>query len=358
MTSNIDIKKLLKEAVDLRCSDIHITVGVPPSVRIFGSLKPMPQYPILTAADTENLAQQVLTDAQFNTIAENGDVDFAIQYTDVGRFRANIFKQRKSYSMVFRVLASNIPNLESLNLPPVITTLAQKPRGLILVTGPTGSGKSTTLAAIIDYINRNRYNHILTLEDPVEFIHPHKKCVVNQREVGDDTTSFARALRGALREDPDVILVGEMRDLETISAAVTAAETGHLVLSTLHTKGAASTIDRIIDSFPAEQQTQIRMQLVNVLEGVITQDLVPRADGTGRALAMEILIMNDAVRNLIRESKIHQVGQIMQTNLQLGMQTMDYHLAKLTREGIITVDSGMKKAMDKASYQRYLNMNI
>lgn len=358
MSPNLDIKKILKDAVDARCSDIHIAVGVPPVVRVFGALQQLQQYPVLTGEDTELLAQQVLTDEQFSSVFTNGDVDFAVQYPDIGRFRANVFKQRKCYGMVFRVLSSNLPTLESLKLPPIITTLAQKPRGLILVTGPTGSGKSTTLAAMIDYINRNREDHILTLEDPVEFVHPHKKCVVNQREVGDDTTSFARALRGALREDPDVILVGEMRDLETISAAVTAAETGHLVLSTLHTKGAASTIDRIIDSFPAEQQTQIRMQLVNVLEGVITQDLVPRADGIGRALAMEIMIVNDAVKNLIREGKIHQVNQVMQTSLSLGMQPMDYHLAQLTRKGLITIDAGMKKAMDKASYQRYLNMNI
>lgn len=353
--TNIDI--LLKDAVERNCSDIHITVGRPPTIRKNGMMVPLEGYPVLSPEDTRLIATQILDNAEKRSVLEKeGDVDSSYVICGTGRFRVNTYKQRASYGLAIRVLNHEIPTIASLNLPQSLVELANKPRGLVLVTGPTGSGKSTTLAAMINHINQTRQGHILTIEDPIEYLHKHGNCLIHQREIGEDTPSFSRALRSALREDPDVILLGEMRDLETIQAAITAAETGHLVLSTLHTKGAATTVDRIIDIFPSVQQRQIRIQLANVLEGVITQNLVKKADQTGRVLAMEILMMNDAVRHMIRDEKIHQINSTMQLGIQQGMQPMDYHLASLVKKGSITLEEAKNNALKQEDLMRYLTL--
>lgn len=317
-----------------KASDIHITVGIPPTYRIFGELIKLGDTP-LKPEDTKALTMEALTESQFKVLEKKGELDFSYSSPGVGRYRVNAYKQRGSYGMALRIIPMQIPSMETLGLPPVVKELARLPRGLILVTGPTGSGKSTTLAAIIDQINRERTCHILTLEDPLEYLHKHNKAIVNQREIGSDSLNFANALRGALRQDPDVILVGEMRDLETISIAITAAETGHLVLSTLHTLGAAKTIDRIIDVFPSHQQQQVRVQLSSVMQAVISQQLVPKYDGKGRAAAFEIMVATLAIRNLIREDKVHQIDTVIQTGSKYGMQTMDNSLVELYRRGLI-----------------------
>lgn len=352
----MDIDQLLKGAMDYGASDIHFSVGVPPMIRKNGIIIPIENYNKLSVEDAKQLVHQMLADDKKDTLMQLGDVDFSYIIPKVGRFRVNIYKQRGSYSIAIRILTSEIPTLESLGLPAVVRGLANKKKGLVLVTGPTGSGKSTTLAAMIDYINKTRRTHIITIEDPIEYLHKHGNSIINQREIGADVGSFDRAIRSALREDPDVILVGEMRDLETIKAAVTAAETGHLVLSTLHTNGAATTVDRIIDIFPSNQQRQIRVQLSNVLEGVITQKLVIKSDGKGRTLAMETLVVNDAVRNLIREEKVHQIPSVMQTNIKQGMQSMEYHLAQLARQGIISIQEAKNNASKEEELNRYLNI--
>lgn len=341
----LDIIQLLTKAVKAKASDIHITVASPPMIRVNGKLIKMEDNK-LTPEDTKNIVQQMMTPDQVLSFKEKGELDFSYSNAGLGRFRVNAYKQRGSYSMAIRVVTFKVPTIEELNLPPVITELSKKQRGLILVTGPTGSGKSTTLAAMINYMNESRNDHILTLEDPIEYLHKHNKSVVNQREIGNDSYSFANALRSALRQDPDVILVGEMRDLETISIAVTAAETGHLVLSTLHTIGAAKTIDRIIDVFPPHQQQQIKVQLSSVLEGVISQQLLPKADESGRAAAFEIMVTNPAVRNLIREGKTHQMQTVIQTGSKLGMKTMDASLMELYRSRTITRETLQKYAVD------------
>ncbi|AKL95271.1 twitching mobility protein PilT [Clostridium aceticum] len=341
----MDIIQLLTKAVKAKASDIHITVASPPMIRVNGKLIKMEDNK-LTPEDTKNIVQQMMTPDQVLSFKEKGELDFSYSNAGLGRFRVNAYKQRGSYSMAIRVVTFKVPTIEELNLPPVITELSKKQRGLILVTGPTGSGKSTTLAAMINYMNESRNDHILTLEDPIEYLHKHNKSVVNQREIGNDSYSFANALRSALRQDPDVILVGEMRDLETISIAVTAAETGHLVLSTLHTIGAAKTIDRIIDVFPPHQQQQIKVQLSSVLEGVISQQLLPKADESGRAAAFEIMVTNPAVRNLIREGKTHQMQTVIQTGSKLGMKTMDASLMELYRSRTITRETLQKYAVD------------
>ncbi len=351
----VTIEELMKKAEDVRASDVHITVGVPPKYRVAGKLINM-DYPRLMPTDTEAILSSIMNDRHREIFAEKGEVDFSFALPGMGRYRVNVFKQRGTMAAVLRLVATKIPSVEELEIPPSVVELYKKKRGLILVTGPTGSGKSTTLAAIIDKINENNTSHVITLEDPIEYLHQHKKSTVNQREVGNDTMSYANALRAALREDPDVILVGEMRDLETISTAITAAETGHLVLSTLHTIGAAATIDRVIDVFPPHQQEQIRVQLAMVLECVISQQLVPTIKGDKRVAAFEVLHMNSAVKNLIRENKTFQISSMMQTNKSIGMQTMDDALYDLYINGVIARDTALEYAQDYAALKKKLMM--
>ncbi len=332
----LDFAEVLLEMIDRRASDLHITPGAPPTVRVRGRLMRMDGYPILTPSDTREIVYSILSNAQRQKLENNWQLDFAYAIPGAARFRVNAYFQRASLGAAFRLIPFEIAPLDSLGLPPAVADFATKPRGLVLVTGPTGSGKSTTLASLIDVINESREEHIMTIEDPIEFLHKHKKCIVNQRELGSDATSFGEALKAALRQDPDVILVGEMRDLETISTAITAAETGHLVFATLHTQDTPQTIDRIIDVFPSGQQGQVRAQLSVALQGIMTQTLLPTADGAGRCVAVEILMPTPAVRNLIRESKSHQIYSVLQTGGAHGMQTMDSSLAQLVRAGKIT----------------------
>jgi twitching motility protein PilT len=341
----ITLSELLKKLAEFGGSDLHLTTNSPPQVRVDGHLRPLEGYKVLTSADTKQLAYSVLTDAQKHRFEENLELDFSFGVKGLSRFRANIFNQRGAVGAVFRAIPYEIKPFEALGLPPVVKQMCDKPRGLILVTGPTGSGKSTTLAAMIDKINSDRHEHILTIEDPIEFLHNHKSCLVNQREVNADTKGFAEALRTALRQDPDVVLVGEMRDLETIESALRIAETGHLTFATLHTNSAASTINRIIDVFPSEQQSQVRAQLSLVLEGILCQALLPKAEGQGRAMALEILVPNSAIRNLIREDKVHQIYSMMQTGQdKYGMQTFNQSLATLYHKRQITLDVAMQRS--------------
>ena len=340
----IDFADLLMAVLERRASDLHLTAGQHPMVRVRGRLVPMDDYPVLLPTDTRELIYSILTNDQRQRLETDNQIDFAYSIPGHARFRVNAYFQRSALSAAFRLIPHTIVQIDDLGLPPIVHDLCLKPRGLVLVTGPTGSGKSTSLASMIDEINKTREDHILTIEDPIEFLHSHQKCMVNQRELGTDATSFAAALKAALRQDPDVILVGEMRDLETISTALTAAETGHLVFGTLHTQSAPSTVDRIIDVFPAHQQAQIRVQLSIALQGVITQTLLPTADGSGRVAVCETMIPTPAVRNLIREGKTHQILSAMQTGSASGMQTMDAALAALVRQGKIT-----KRAAENAS---------
>lgn len=339
----MSIDQLLKIAIERNASDLHITAGLPPMLRIDGRLVPT-EFPRLKPEDTRRLIYAILNDKQREKFERDLELDTSYGIPGYGRFRLNVFKQRGAVTAAFRSIPNIIRTPQELGLPDIVNELAKKRSGLILVTGPTGVGKSTTLAAIIDIINSTRSEHILTIEDPIEFIHTHKKSMINQRELGVDTYSFANALRSALREDPDVILVGEMRDLETISGVLTAAETGHLVLSTLHTIDAPQTIDRIIDVFPTHQQQQVRIQLAGVLEAIISQQLIPAATGSGRVLACEVLIANAAVKNIIREGKVHQLKAIMQTNRQIGMQTMDQALYDLWKENKISTEEAISRS--------------
>ena len=339
------IEDILQDAKDAGASDVHLTVGIPPKMRVNGDLITM-NYSKMMPDDTLDVLISIMTEGQREKFEERGEFDFSFSIPHLGRYRVNAYKQRGSVAMAFRLVGTQIPSPESLGVPESVVELYQRKRGLILVTGPTGSGKSTTLAAIIDKVNNNRDAHVITLEDPIEYLHQHKMAMVNQREMGLDSNSYANALRAALREDPDVILVGEMRDFETISVAITAAETGHLVLSTLHTIGAASTVDRIIDVFPPHQQQQIRVQLANVLEAVISQQLLPTADGKSRVAAFEVMHANHAVRNLIREGKSHQLTSVMQTNRKLGMITMDEAISKLYFSGRIDREIAIQFAQD------------
>ena len=332
----LDFAEVLLEVLDRRASDLHITAGTPPMLRVRGRLAPMEGYPVLTPTDTREIVYSILSDSQRQRFENNWQLDFAYQIPGKARFRVNAYFQRSAVGAAFRLIPFDVVPLETLGLPPVVAEFANRPRGLVLVTGPTGSGKSTTLASLIDVINATREEHIMTIEDPIEFLHKHKKCMVNQRELGSDAMSFADALKGALRQDPDVILVGEMRDLETIGTAITAAETGHLVFATLHTQDTPQTIDRIIDVFPSEQQGQVRAQLAVALQGIMTQMLLPTADGAGRTVAAEVLVPTPAVRNLIREGKSHQIYSVLQTGGAQGMQTMDAALSQLVRAGKIT----------------------
>ncbi|MDC3416970.1 type IV pilus twitching motility protein PilT [Aquibacillus salsiterrae] len=331
----MDIEKLLMFAYQNKASDLHVTPGIAPIVRINGKLKRVGNN-VLTGADTERMAREILTTEQQQYFDQTGEIDFSYALSDVCRFRVNVFRQRGAFVIVSRVINSVIPNFEDLHLPPIIKQFSQMTKGILLVTGPTGSGKSTTLASIVDYINKNMSKHILTLEDPIEYLHDHKNSIINQREIGVDSESFAVGLRAALRQDPDVILVGEMRDLDTIQTALTAAETGHLVLATLHTTGAAQTIDRVIDVFSAEQQQQIRTQLAGTLVGVVSQTLIPVAEQNGRRSALEIMVNNHAIANLIRSNKVHQIQSVLETSKSSGMQTMAMSVRELVENGVIT----------------------
>jgi len=326
---------LLVRAVDAGASDLHLTVGVAPALRLRGELAPLPDLDRLGSEDVAAMVRHMLTPEQSERFARDLELDLAYSLPHVGRFRVNVYQQRGSLGVAFRVIPSEIRDLDSLGLPPAVAAFAQLRRGLVLVTGPTGSGKSTTLASILDLANRTRSGHIMTIEDPIEFLHSHGSCLVNQREVGADTVDFSVALRHALRQDPDVILVGELRDLETTAVAVSAAETGHLVLATLHTRSASTTVDRLVDIFPPSQQHQIRTQLAGCLEGVVAQALAPTADGAGRAVVAEVMVATPAIRNLIREAKVHQIPTAMQSSGDVGMITFDQHLAERVREGVI-----------------------
>ena len=343
--SRITLPDLLRKMTDMKGSDLHLSTNSAPQVRVHGHLAPLPGFGSLSPSDTKRLAYSVLTDAQKHRFEENLELDFSFGLKGMSRFRANLFNQKGAVGAVFRAIPYEIKTFEALGLPAVVSDMCKKPRGLVLVTGPTGSGKSTTLASMVDKVNIDRHDHILTIEDPIEFLHNHKNCVVNQREVAADTHSFGAALRTALRQDPDVVLVGEMRDLETIEMALRIAETGHLTFATLHTNSAYSTINRIIDVFPAQQQAQIRTQLSLVLEGILCQALVPKASGDGRAMALEVLVPNAAIRNLIREDKIHQIYSMMQTGQdKYGMQTFNQSLATLHHKRVITLDTAMQRS--------------
>ncbi|MGB7201649.1 MAG: type IV pilus twitching motility protein PilT [Pyrinomonadaceae bacterium] len=343
--SSVTLPELLRKMTELGGSDLHLSTNSAPQVRVHGHLAPLPGFANMSPSDTKRLAYSVLTDAQKHRFEENLELDFSFGLKGMSRFRANIFNQKGAVGAVFRAIPYEIKTFEALGLPTVVSDMCKKPRGLVLVTGPTGSGKSTTLASMIDKINIDRHDHILTIEDPIEFLHNHKNCIVNQREVAADTHSFGAALRTALRQDPDIVLVGEMRDLETIEMALRIAETGHLTFATLHTNSAYSTINRIIDVFPAEQQAQVRTQLSLVLEGIMCQSLLPKSSGDGRCMALEILIPNAAIRNLIREDKIHQIYSMMQTGQdKFGMQTFNQALATLYHKRQITLEVAMQRS--------------
>src|SRR6266550_459331 len=342
--NTFSIDTLLEQMVAHNASDLHVTVGSKPALRVRGHLERLEAFPDMSADTTRQLLYRIISSEQQKRLEIDRQLDLSYAIPGLARFRVNIYSQRESLAAAFRMIPAELKSLEELGLPTNLYEVCSKPRGLVLVTGPTGSGKSTTLAALIDEINRTRAEHIITIEDPIEFLHRHKRCIVNQRELGPDATSFADALRGALRQDPDVILLGEMRDLETISTALTAAETGHLVFATLHTQDAASTVDRVIDVFPAAQQGQIRTQLAGTLEGVIAQTLVPTADGQGRVAAVEILLPDDAVRNLVRQAKIEQVYSVMQTNTARGMQTMEQALADLAMRRVVTLEEALSRS--------------
>jgi twitching motility protein PilT len=352
--SDFDFAEVLTRMVDERASDVHLTPGFQPAVRIRGRITPLEDYPTLTPQITRDVVYSILNSDQRKRFENEQQLDFAYAIPGVARFRVNCYFQRGAISAAFRYIPQEILTVEDLGLPKILEDFTRKPRGFVLVTGPTGSGKSTSLAAMIDMINREREDHILTIEDPIEFMHRHQGCIVNQREIGADAPDFARALKAALRQDPDVILVGEMRDLETISTALTAAETGHLVFATLHTQSTSQTVDRIIDVFPAEQQHQVRMQLSIALQGIVTQQLLPTADGSSRVCATEVLVPTPAIRNLIREGKTHQIYSAIQTSGSTGMQTMDSHLAQLVRQGKITRKLAEERAAVPEELRRLL----
>jgi twitching motility protein PilT len=348
----IHLNELLTIMVEMGASDLHLTAGLPPCVRIDGQVRPMEGYETLTPSELRRLIYAILTQRQREKFESELELDTSHSVSNVGRFRLNVFIQRDSVGAVLRAIPFKIQPLEKLGVPPIVASLADIPRGLVLVTGPTGSGKSTTLASIVDLINSTHACHIMTVEDPIEFVHSHKRCVVNQREVGEDTKSFTNALKHVLRQDPDVILVGEMRDLETISTALTAAETGHLVFGTLHTQDAPQTIDRVIDVFPSHQQQQIRVQLASALQAVVTQQLLPKAGGKGRAVACEVLLATPAIRNLIREGKVHQIYSAMQGGGRYGMQTMDQSLAHLVKSSAVTLELALERCHNEDDLRR------
>lgn len=346
----VHIDDLLRLIVERGASDLHLAVGIPPILRIDGQLMPT-NYVKMDASDIQRICYDILSDEQIQRFEANMELDFSYFIAKLSRFRVNLFRDKGALAAAFRVIPQRIPTVKELNLPPILEDLTRKPRGLILVTGPTGSGKSTTLAAMLNQINTERAQHIITIEDPVEYLHTHKQSVINQRELGMDTLSFGNALRASLREDPDVILVGEMRDLETISTAITCAETGHLVFATLHTNNAPQTVDRIVDVFPPEQQEQIRFMLSNNLEAVLCQQLVPRVGVPGRVCAMEIMTATPAIRNLIREAKAHQLTSAIQTSANFGMQTMDQCLRDFYQKGLISFDEALSRAMNPEEFK-------
>lgn len=352
---NLDFSEILLAVVKQKASDLHLTAGAPPMLRIRGSLVGMEGMPNLTPTDTREIVYAILNSTQRQRLETDWQLDFAYSVPGVGRYRVNAYFQRGTIGAAFRLIPTETVPIEKLGLPSIVRSFAKKPRGIVLVTGPTGSGKSTSLASLINEINETRDDHIMTIEDPIEFLHQHKRCIVNQRELGQDAPSFALALKAALRQDPDVILVGEMRDMETIGTALTAAETGHLVFATLHTQDAPQTIDRIIDVFPPEQQGQIRAQLSIGLQGVVTQTLIPTADGQGRAVAAEVLVPTAGVRNLIREGKTHQIYSLIQTGAQHGMQTMDASLAGLVREQRITMAVAESRSSQPAELRKLVH---
>jgi twitching motility protein PilT len=353
----VTLPDLLRTVVEMEGSDLHLATDTPPQVRVHGALVRLPG-PDLTPADTKQLAYSVLADSQKKRFEEALELDFSFGVKGIARFRCNMFTQRGAVGAVYRLIPERIRGFEELGLPPILPTLAERPRGLVLVTGPTGSGKSTTLAAMIDKINRERHGHVLTIEDPIEFVHQHRNCLVNQREVHSDTQSFTAALRSALREDPDIVLIGEMRDLETVEATLRVAETGHLTFATLHTNSTAQTINRIIDIFPAHQQGQIRTQLSLVLEGVVCQSLLPKAGG-GRVVALEIMIPTAGIRNLIREDKVHQIYSAMQTGQEkAGMQTMNQSLATLYQKKLITLETALGASSNRDELQDLINRGV
>ncbi|MGH2404227.1 MAG: type IV pilus twitching motility protein PilT [bacterium] len=345
----MDITELLILTKERGASDLHLTAGAPPTLRINGKMVRL-DAGVLTREDLHTMVYDILTDEQKARFEATHDLDFSLELMNVGRFRVNAFVQRRGEGMVMRLIPSKTLSLDDLGMPPVLKDLAMKDRGLVLVTGPTGSGKSTTLAAMVDHINRSREDHVITIEDPIEFVHEPKKCNVNQREVGPHTESFSAALRSALREDPDIILVGEMRDLETIAQAITAAETGHLVLSTLHTNNAAQTISRVVDVFPTHQQEQVRIQLADALLGVVAQTLIPSLDGKGRVAAVEVMVATPAIRNMIRENKTHQLSSAIQTGARDGMQSLDQHLKTLVKQRRISTDEAVKRAVERDAF--------
>jgi len=352
----VTLHQLLKQMIEMGGTDLHVTTHSAPQVRIDGALRPLTEYPPLTPVDTKRLAYSVLTDAQKHRFEENLELDFSFGMKGLARFRANVFSQRGAVAAAYRRIPYEIMSFRELGLPPIVEKLCEKPRGLVLVTGPTGSGKSTTLAAMIDKVNKERRDHIVTIEDPIEYLHQHQSCIVNQRELHADTHSFANALRSVLREDPDVVLIGEMRDLETIESALRIAETGHLTFATLHTNSASQTINRIIDVFPAHQQSQVRAQLSLILEGILCQSLLPRASGKGRCLALEVLIPNAAIRNLVREDKVHQIYSSMQSGqLKFGMQTFNQSLATLYFRKEITLDLALSRSSYPEELQEMIN---
>lgn len=351
MDQSLKIENLLEEVVRSKASDLHIQVGLPPIIRVDGSLRAIPGQPVIDDQSAERLIFSILDESQQQILTKDKEFDFSFSFGDIMRFRVNAFHERGNLAAALRAIPNEIKTVAELGLPPIVSSFAELPRGLVLITGPTGSGKSTTMASLIDKINNERANHIITIEDPIEFTHTSKTSVVAQREVHYDTYSFAAALRSALREDPDVVLIGEMRDLETISSAITIAETGHLVFATLHTNSAAQSIDRMIDVFPPHQQPQIRSQLSNILQAICSQRLVP-AIGGGRVVAAEILIANSAVRNIIREGKTHQLDAVIQTGADQGMQTMDRTLVKLVQTGVITYDEARSHAVDLNEFNR------
>ncbi|MEO3935333.1 PilT/PilU family type 4a pilus ATPase [Dermatophilaceae bacterium Soc4.6] len=347
-----DINELLTTMVAVGGSDLHVTTGIAPCYRIDGVLARVPGREPLSNADTEIMVRSILTSEQWQTFTRDGELDLAYSLPGVGRFRMNVFRQRGAVGTAMRAIPFAIRGLDELGMPAAVESFAGLPRGLVLVTGPTGSGKSTTLASLLDVANRTRTGHIMTVEDPIEYLHTHKRCVVNQREVGGDTESFPTALRHALRQDPDIILVGELRDLETTSVALTAAETGHLVLATLHTQSAAQTIDRVIDIYPPHQQGQIRAQLANCLQGVVTQSLIPRKEGRGRVAVCEVMIASPAIRNLVREGKAHQIPSVLQSSRELGMIGFDQHLAELYHSQLVSRGTALDVCQDITEFKR------
>jgi twitching motility protein PilT len=350
--AGLDLRSLLTEVIAKGASDLHLTAGARPTIRLHGSLVPLEDVPELTPPVIQTLMYAILTQRQRERFEAELELDFAYALPGQARFRVNLYRQRDALGAAFRLIPFEIKALEQLGVPPAVANFAMMPRGFVLVTGPTGSGKSTTLAGIVDLANRSRRDHIMTVEDPIEFLHQHKSCLINQREVGEDTHSFTSALKHVLRQDPDIILVGEMRDLETISVALTAAETGHLVFATLHTQDAAQTIDRVIDVFPSHQQQQVRVQLAGALQGVVCQTLCKSADGRGRVVATEVLVATPAIRNMIRDGKTHQIYSALQAGAKHGMHTMDQHLAELIRAGRITMEAGLEKCHHVEDFNR------